>query len=205
MNHSYKFRPENHFFPEDSLADDVKRDPEPPDDVEESLPLPGVNYRLTDRFGERALEIKLPYKTDSVALSAEDLDILIRDLKRFRERMGEPPAETRVSEASEFILWNPDSDLPPRIRFGTRDHATMIASSMAARYQSKFYVAKLVTEVAPPTVTVLDITVPDNAGPFAEMFEETPSPNPFENRGVPEEPPKPVKKKAKTKKSKKKK
>lgn len=57
-----------------------------------------------------------------------------------------------------FILWNPDSSLPPQVRFDTHAEASEIAKQMALRHKQRFYVmeAKEFAEVhTPVTVTKL--------------------------------------------------
>lgn len=47
-----------------------------------------------------------------------------------------------------WILWSPEGDTPPRVRFGTEEGAKASAAKMAAdHYPSTFYVMKAVAGV----------------------------------------------------------
>ena len=41
-----------------------------------------------------------------------------------------------------YIIWNPMSDLPPRVRFETRQKAEKIAEMMAAKFGEPLYVLR---------------------------------------------------------------
>jgi hypothetical protein len=42
-----------------------------------------------------------------------------------------------------FILWNPLSDLPPRVRFATAAMARKVAEAMASRTGQSFYLCEV--------------------------------------------------------------
>lgn len=65
-----------------------------------------------------------------------------------------PPPE--VAGKHFFILWNPRSTTPPRVRFETLKEAQRIAEDMAQRHGEPFYVMKAVAlaqRSAPPVET----------------------------------------------------
>lgn len=53
-----------------------------------------------------------------------------------------------------FILWQPESSLPPTVRFGTYDVATAMAKEMAIRHGKPFYVMKAMCLAEPPEAQV---------------------------------------------------
>lgn len=41
-----------------------------------------------------------------------------------------------------YLLWNPCSNLPPKIKFATRKEAEQVADDMARRHSQPFYVLR---------------------------------------------------------------
>jgi hypothetical protein len=73
----------------------------------------------------------------------------------------EQKSRKRQTPGARFwILWNPLSNLPPRVRFGTRAEAERIAAECAVKYNGRVYVceAKMFFEPlsVPVSQTVLD-------------------------------------------------
>lgn len=62
-----------------------------------------------------------------------------------------PKEEAKEEKVSEYIVWNPDSNLPVRVRHTDRGTAIRVAGRMAHENPGKtFYVAKLVNSAMKP-------------------------------------------------------
>jgi hypothetical protein len=74
-----------------------------------------------------------------------------------KEPMQNLDYQEHISGRKEFyILWNPDSEKPPRITFSTEEHAFQVAEEMARRGDGqRFFVMKAVgsSMVEKPVVT----------------------------------------------------
>lgn len=69
----------------------------------------------------------------------------------------ERPPEMELNQGKHFfIIWNPRSSLPPKVRFSTLKEAQRVAEAMAQRHGEPFYVMKAVSlaqRSAPPVET----------------------------------------------------
>lgn len=61
-----------------------------------------------------------------------------------------------------YILWNPDSHMPPRVVMKDDAEAKEVAEDMARRHKQKFYIMKAVAsvEVAPTPVVFTSLDKP---------------------------------------------
>lgn len=55
------------------------------------------------------------------------------------------PEEAKDDKKTFFIIWNPESDLPPRVRFENKTDAEKVAESMALRFGEPFFVCEVQT------------------------------------------------------------
>lgn len=53
----------------------------------------------------------------------------------------------RSKKADKYILWQPESNRPPQVTYGSYDQALKVAKNMAQRHRKKFIICKLDTEV----------------------------------------------------------
>lgn len=93
------------------------------------------------------------------------------DCRQYRERTAQAAVKAMRPEPYEapkedlFILWNPTSDLPPRKTFATQAEAEEVAQKMAARHQTLFYVAKLVSVANVEYLTIPNVTLRSTTPP----------------------------------------
>lgn len=78
-------------------------------------------------------------------------------LEQLREKYlgAEGTSIAEIVPAPGFIIWTPNSDLPPRRVFETEEEAFKVAFHMAERYRQTFNVCKIVGLAEPyqaPTV-----------------------------------------------------
>lgn len=51
------------------------------------------------------------------------------------------------AKGDKYILWQPGSNLPPKVTYNTYEQALHVAKDMAKRHHKKFIICKLDTEV----------------------------------------------------------
>jgi len=92
-----------------------------------------------------------------------DYDYGLDALKSRKHKLKKIAQLAKDSAYDEFyILWEPGSDLPPRVRMETREKAVEVAEKMARQHGKRFYIMKAVA-LAEPTVApiaVRDIEMP---------------------------------------------
>lgn len=84
-------------------------------------------------------------------LGAEQDERLMRRFKRYTVgdvKDGQP----------FFILWNPESDKPPRFRMATQEAAVKAALNMAQKHKQRFFVCVAVA-VAKPAAPPVELSV----------------------------------------------
>ncbi len=58
---------------------------------------------------------------------------------------------------SFYLIWNPDANMPPRVRFETLEEAKKIAKEMVERHKAQFFVLKA-TSLAEPAPMPVKVT-----------------------------------------------
>lgn len=48
----------------------------------------------------------------------------------------------KTGQESFWILWNPASNIPPSVRFYSKDEALRVAKDMASKHRCRFYVVR---------------------------------------------------------------
>jgi hypothetical protein len=63
--------------------------------------------------------------------------------------------KTRAKKPKLYILWNPESERPPRVMFDDEEKARMVAAIMARKHGETFYVMQAVCSVEQQPIPVL--------------------------------------------------
>lgn len=73
---------------------------------------------------------------------------------------GVPPPGPKDGDRF-FIIWNPDSEKPPRRRFKTRELAESVAADMAKKFHQEFFVCEAVVGLKVNVVLKTILSTPE--------------------------------------------